>query len=156
MNQVVKIEPAKRLTLARLVGKVENVKERTPLCEIAYHVNAITNTDNPDAPGETFPSFTGEFLGTNLKTGDRVSSGQATLPTILSKAIEAAKGDAAPNITGRSTLGVEPKEGGGLSYYVEHAIPPARRSVIDMLEDHHPAALAREAEAKAAAEKAKK
>lgn len=131
----VKIEPVKRLTMLRLVGKVDNVKERTPLAEIAYHVNAISQAENPD--GGTFPNFGGEFVGTNLKTGDILSSGQSTLPTVLAKDIESAKGDSAPNVTGRSVIGVEPKEGGGVSYYVEHLISPMRRHVIDLMDAHH-------------------
>lgn len=129
---VVKIEPVKRLTMLRLVGKVENVTAKTPLAEVAYHVNAITQSENPD--GGTFPTFGGEFVGTDLKTGDVLSSGQSTLPTVLAKDIEAAKGDSAPNVTGRSVIGVEPKEGGGISYYVEHVIEPARRSVIALMD----------------------
>lgn len=133
---VVKEETAKRLTLGRLVGKVQNVKKKTPLAEIAYHVNNITTTDNPDDPGATILNLSGEFRGVNLETGDIVNSGQATLPSILSRPIQEAKGDLAPNITGRTVIGVEPKDGGGVRYYIEHKISPERRSVLAMLESH--------------------
>jgi hypothetical protein len=141
-------ENVKRLSFARIVGKVPTVTERTPLAEVFYHVNNITNEESPDG---TFPRFGGEFKSVNLVTGDVLTSGVFVAPTALSDAVLEVKGDKAPNVTGHSILGVEPNAEGRPTLYVEHLISPATRSVIDMLGDHHAAQVLR---AKAAEEKA--
>lgn len=118
----------KRITVARVFnGKTPTVKVATDLMQLTYHVDQIGREESPNG---SFPKFQGEFRAVDLISGAIFTSANAVVPSVLSDAIEAAKGDASPNITGRSTLILNPDG----SFAVAHEIEPAVRSVLALLD----------------------
>lgn len=124
-------ERLKRFTLARVMGEAAKAKypKPTALVDVAYHVDAIAQEESPDG---SYPRFMGEFRAINLLTGEVYVAANAVFPSLLSAPIEAAKGDASPNITGHAVITKGPD-----GYSVEHVIEAARRSVLDLLEGWH-------------------